>query len=195
MSNARQGWRKDQEAEHLNSAYAPALSHFGVFCTNLEQMSEFYRSVFDLQVTDHGRGIRGPGNLVFLSGDHSQHHQLVLADGRAPGSPSTVMQISFKVEGLDALRTARSRAVANGAADLVALSHGNALSIYFLDPEANTVEVYVDTPWYIAQPQGDPLDLDLPDEVIWQQAEDACRADPTFMSVEEWQRLFLERAR
>ena len=136
-----------------------------------------------------------PVNLVFLSRDPSQHHQLVLADGRTPDSPSTVMQISFKVDGLDALRTARSRALASGAADLVGLSHGNALSIYFSDPESNTVEVYVDTPWYVAQPHGDRLDLDLPDEVIWQRTEDACRADPTYMSIEEWQRQFRERAR
>ena len=136
-----------------------------------------------------------PVNLVFLSRDPSQHHQLVLADGRTPDSPSTVMQISFKVDGLDALRTARSRALANGAADLLGLSHGDALSIYFSDPESNTVEVYVDTPWYVAQPHGDPLDLDLPDEVIWKRTEDACRADPTYMSIEEWQRQFRERAR
>jgi catechol 2,3-dioxygenase len=162
---------------------------------DLDQMCEFYCSVFDLQVTDRGGGIRMPVNLVFLSGDPSQHHQLVLADGRAPGSPSTVMQISFKVDGLDALRTARSRALANGAADLLGLSHGNVLSIYFLDPESDTVEVYVDTPWYVAQPHGDPLDLDLPDEVIWRRTEDACRADPTYMSIEEWQRQFREHAR
>lgn len=179
----------------MSSAYTPVLSHFGAFCTDLDQMSEFYCSVFDLQVTDRGRGIRMPVNLVFLSGDPSQHHQLVLADGRAPGNPSTIMQISFKVDGLDALRTARSRALANGAADLLGLSHGTALSIYFSDPESNTVEVYVDTPWYVAQPHGDPLDLDLPDEVIWKRTEDACRADPTYMSVEEWQRQFRERAR
>ena len=179
----------------MSSAYSPVLSHFGVFCTDLDLMSKFYCSVFDLQVTDSGPGVRMSVNLVFLSGDPSQHHQLVLADGRGPGSPSTVMQISFNVDGLDALRTARSRALANGAAHLVGLSHGNALSIYFSDPESNTVEVYVDTPWYVAQPHGDALDLDLADDVIWKRTEDACRADPTYMSVEEWQRQFRESAR
>lgn len=179
----------------MNSAYAPALSHFGVFCMDLDRMSVFYRAVFDLQVTDRGRGIRGPVNLVFLSGDPSQHHQLVLADGRAQGSPSTVMQISFKVAGLDALRTARSRALASGARDMACLSHGNSLSIYFLDPESNTVEVYVDTPWYVTQPHGNPLDLDLDDDVIWKRVEEECLADPTFMPVDEWRRQFRERAR
>ena len=27
---------------------------------------------------------------------------------------------------------------------------------YFMDPEENLVEVYLDTPWYVAQPHGDP---------------------------------------
>jgi hypothetical protein len=30
----------------MSSAYTPVLSHFGVFCTDLDQMSEFYCSVF-----------------------------------------------------------------------------------------------------------------------------------------------------
>lgn len=70
------------------------------------------------------------------------------------------------------------------------LNHGNALSIYFLDPEENTVEVYLDTPWYVAQPHGDPLDLDRPDDELWSETEAICRKDPTFKLVEEWQAEF-----
>ena len=44
------------------------------------------------------------------------------------------------------------------------MNHGNALSVYFDDPEGNVVECYLDTPHQIAQPHGDPLDLDLPDD-------------------------------
>ena len=75
-----------------------------------------------------------------------------------------------------------------------ALNHGNALSIYFSDPEDNTVEVYLDTPWYVAQPHGDPLDLELPDAEIWELTEKICRADPTFMTVEAWREKFAHAA-
>ncbi len=133
-----------------NAVNAPVLSHFGVFCRDLDTMVEFYRSTFDLVLTDRGGegGHTMPFTLAFLSADPAQHHQLVLASGRGGAdSPSTVMQISFKVQSLDALRNSWQRAeTAGGATKLRGLNHGNALSIYFLDLEENTVEVYLDTP-------------------------------------------------
>ena len=74
------------------------------------------------------------------------------------------------------------------------MNHGNALSIYFEDPEGNTVEVYLDTPFYIAQPHSDLLDLSLSDEAIMQLTETTCRADPTFMPLHEWQARFVKLA-
>jgi catechol 2,3-dioxygenase len=70
------------------------------------------------------------------------------------------------------------------------LNHGNALSIYFSDIEQNTVEVYLDTPWYITQPHGEPLDLQKSDAQLWAETERGCRADPTFMPVAEWSGRF-----
>lgn len=168
----------------------PVLSHFGVFCINLDEMVEFYTNVFGMVVTDRGEGHTMPFTIAFLTGNPEQHHQLALASGRAAGAPSTVMQISFKVGDLDALRDAWRRAESGGATKLRGLNHGNALSIYFSDVEDNTVEVYLDTPWYVTQPHGDPLDLARPDEEIWAETEKICREDPTFMPVAEWQRSF-----
>jgi catechol 2,3-dioxygenase len=39
-------------------------------------------------------------------------------------------------------------------------THGNAMSIYFRDPEGNRLEVFMDTPWYCEQPLREPIDLD-----------------------------------
>lgn len=177
------------------SAFAPALSHFGVFCRDLDRMSRFYRAVFDMQETDRGAGITFSMQLVFLSASPEQHHQLVLASGRAPDAPSTVMQLSFRVDGIGPLREARTRALAHGATRMRSLNHGNALSIYFADPEDNTVEVYLDTPWQVRQPHGDPLDLDQPDALIWAETERICRADPTFQPRAEWAAAFEARQR
>ena len=103
------------------------------------------------------------------------------------------MQISFKVKNLSQLREARDRALAHGATQMKCISHGNAVSIYCMDPEENIVEVYLDTPWYVAQPHGDPIDLDQPDEVIMSEVEKVVRADPTFMPVEQWQQQVFAR--
>jgi catechol 2,3-dioxygenase len=48
------------------------------------------------------------------------------------------------------------------------------------------VEVLLDTPWYVAQPHGDPLDFDRADDAIWEETKQICRADPPFLPIEQW---------
>lgn len=177
----------------MTTAYSPSLSHFGVACFDIGRVANFYCTVFGLQVTDSGPGITFPFPLTFLSARADQHHQLALSQNRPAGAPSTVMQVSFKVRTLDELREARTRALQAGATKMRGLNHGNALSIYFHDVEDNVVEVYLDTPWYVVQPHGDPLDLSLPDEQIWAETERRVRADPTFKPLAQWQDEFNAR--
>ena len=169
----------------------PNLSHVGIFAHDAEGLVGFYTRVFGLRVTDRGVGRNFKHTLIFLSSCPQQHHQLVIASGRpAEATFSTVMQLSFKVPSIECLRRVRQDALDAGATDMRGMNHGNALSIYFADPEGNTIEVYLDTPYYVAQPHGDPLDLDKSDEEIWQETEAVCRADPTCVPVEVWQRQF-----
>jgi catechol 2,3-dioxygenase len=170
----------------MNTSYAPNIAHVGVCCFDIDKMINFYAAVFGLQLTDKGPGKTFPFLLAFMSSSPDQHHQLAFSQNRPEGSVSTVMQLSFKVQTLDNLREARARALQHGATGMRNLNHGNALSIYFMDPEENLVEVYLDTPWYVAQPHGDPLDLTDSDEKIWADTERVVRQDPTFMSVEAW---------
>lgn len=178
----------------MNQPYAPNLSHCGIFCRDLAVMKAFYCGTFDMQETDRGEGFTFPFTIVFLSGRGDQHHQLALASSRGADSPSTVMQLSFKVQTLDHLREARRRALSLGATKMRGLNHGNAISIYCMDPEDNTVEVYLDTPWYVSQPHGDPLDLDQDDDAIWAETERIVRTDPSFMPVSEWTARFVQRS-
>lgn len=177
------------------TSYAPQLAHMGIACFDIEKMIDFYTTVFGLQLTDRGVGFTFPYPLAFMSARPDQHHQVALAQNRPAGAPSTVMQVSFKVETLAELREARRRALDKGATKMRGLNHANALSIYCLDPEDNTVEVYLDTPWYVKQPHGDPLDLDQPDEAIWAETERIAKADPTFMPQAEWAARFAVRQR
>ncbi len=153
-------------------------------------MKAFYCGTFDLQETDRGVGGTFRYTLVFLSGRDDQHHQLVLASGRGEDAPSTVMQLSFKVLDLTQLREARRRALALGATGMRGLNHGNAMSLYCQDPEGNTVEIYLDTPWYVSQPHGDPLDLDRDDAALWAETERIVRSDPSYMLASEWAERF-----
>ncbi len=177
------------------SVTRPTPSHFGIFVTDTERMVAFYTQVFGLTVTDRGQGRTFQSELVFMSASADQHHQLVLASGRPEEATfSTVMQISFAVPSIQHIRDIQALALARGATKLRGLNHGNALSIYFSDPEGNTVEVYIDTPFYVAQPHGDALDLNKSDEELMRETEAICRADPTFMPLEEWRAKFQRAA-
>jgi len=173
----------------MTRSMRPTLSHMGIFVTDMDRMVRFYTDVLGLTVTDRGRGISFNNDLAFLSSDPEKHHQVVLASGRPKEATfSTVMQASFAVGTLDDLRAVKAKALANGATALRALDHGNAWSIYFKDPEGNTVEVYLDTPFHVPQPHGDPLDLDKTDAEILRTTEAACRNDPGFMPREDYVR-------
>ena len=157
----------------------PQLSHVGIYVTDSDAMIRFYQEVLGLTVTDRGISTSSKLPITFMSSSATQHHQFVLVQGRADGTPSTINQLSFKVESLKELREVANQVAARGL-KMRQTSHGNAWSIYFPDPEGNFVEIYLDTPWHIAQPHGDPLDLSLSDEAIHAQTEKIVRADPTF---------------
>lgn len=172
----------------------PTLSHFGVFVTDVERMVGFYKELFGLVETDRGVGKTFKSPLVFLSASPDQHHQLVIAGGRPPEATfSTVMQLSFAMPSIDHLRDVEARAPGLGATRMLLLNHGNALSVYFADPEGNTVETYVDMPFHVSQPHGDPLDLSKDDETLMRETEALCRQDPSFMPIEQWQATFRQR--
>ncbi len=157
----------------------PQLSHVGIYVSDAEPMIRFYEEVLELTVTDRGLSSSTKQPIIFMSSTPDQHHQFVLVQGRAKDAPSTVNQLSFKVASLAELRAVADKVTARGI-KLRQTSHGNAWSVYFPDPEGNQVEIYLDTPWHVAQPHGDPIDFALSDEAIYAQTEARVRADPTF---------------
>lgn len=170
----------------MTSPTIPQLSHMGILVRDLAALEKFYTSVFSMLVTDRGQGHYFKNDIVFMTADPRQHHQLVIATGRGPNDPSSIFQMSFKVKSLDDLRLIRDKALAQGATQLRGMNHGNAWSIYFYDPEGNLVEVYLDTPFHVPQPHGDPLDLGMSDAQIMDATEKMCRNDPGFMMMADY---------
>jgi len=169
------------------------LAHMGIYVHDREKMEQFYTDVLGLMVTDHGPGRNGV-HLTFLSGNKDNHHQVVLVTGRPDTSGfNPIQQISFMVDSLSDLREVHRRALSLGATDMRPVSHGNAWSIYFKDPEGNTVEAFLDTPFHVPQPHGEFLDLTKSDDEILPTTEDACRKDPGFMPFKEFTRSLGER--
>ena len=170
-----------------------ALSHFGIHVTDIARMEDFYTRVLGLLVSDRGTLAHGP-TLVFLSRDPDEHHQLVLVTGRPPGPAYNVVnQISFKVPALTDLKAMHARLRADGIKEFRIVTHGNAWSVYFADPEGNRVELFVDTPWHTPQPFAEPFDLEAPAETIMAQTEAICRNRPGFASRAEWRKAQVAR--
>jgi catechol 2,3-dioxygenase len=163
------------------------LAHVGINAHDQKRLVQFYTTVLGLMVTDSGKARNGM-ELTFLSASPGNHHQLVLAGGRPDTSGfNPINQISFMVDSLADLRVVHRRALDNGATDMRVTSHGNAWSCYFKDPEGNTVEAYLDTPFHVPQPHGEPLDLSKSDDEILSETEASCRADPGFMMMDQFQ--------
>lgn len=174
-----------------------SFSHFGINCFDLDKMEKFYTEVIGLVVSDRGNIPRMGERILFTTLDPRDHHQFVLVSGRKEGSivtgpfagggaGSAINQISFRVADLDALRAMRKRLAAVGRNDGTPLNHGNAWAMYIRDIEGNPMEFFTDTPWYIPQPFGEPLDLDKSDAEIFAETEALCRRQAGFEPVETW---------
>jgi catechol 2,3-dioxygenase-like lactoylglutathione lyase family enzyme len=162
------------------------ISHVGINVTDIDKMVDFYTRVLGYTVTD--RGAFRNGQLVFMSRDVRDHHQIVMGTGRPEGSYNTINQISFRVDGLPALRQARQTLLDNGVTKLDPASHGNAWSVYFWDPEGNRLEFFTDTPWYVAQPHREDLDFELSDEEIHARTKAEIENDESFELFDDWRK-------
>ena len=165
----------------------PQLSHLGIFTDQQHQMQIFYEQVLGMLVTDVGIAQKFKRRIVFMSSAASQHHQFVLVQ-REPGDPprGPLFQISFKVVSLDDIRSVQRRAREHGVSHFRPMNHGNSWSLYFEDPERNTIEIYLDTPWYVGQPLGDDLDLGLTDDEIYRLTEERVRDLEGSCPASEW---------
>ena len=159
----------------------PQLTHVGLYVRDVKKMEEFYTKVVGLMVSD--RGLARGTEMVFMTAQPGAHHQFVIATGRTPEGASTVNQSSFRVKNLDELKEIYHRAKHAHVANLRTVSHGNALSCYFDDPEGNMVEVYMDTEWHVPQPHMEKIDLEKSNEEILAWNEQHCRATPGFMPI------------
>lgn len=156
-------------------------SHCVLNVRDLDAMASFYCDTLGFRVAD--RGPLGADNeIVFLSGCSSDHHQLALASGRGPEPGGGLNHNAFRVETISEVielvdQLAADERVQNGHP----ITHGNAVSVYFSDPEGNGIEVFCDTPWHVKQPQAKRWDPSMSEEEVLAAIETEFRDEPEFM--------------
>lgn len=144
-----------------------SLSHATLAVRDLDRVLDFYCGVLGFVVTD--RGEVGDGTeMAFVSQDPGEHHQIVLITGMSQPDHRFVMvdHLAFRTGDLDDLRAIGERLDAAGVEGVIPIDHGNAWSLYFNDPDGNGLECFVDSPFHVAQPFADHLDLSVGDAEI-----------------------------
>jgi catechol-2,3-dioxygenase len=144
------------------------VGHVGINTSNFDEMRTFYTKVIGLEVTDddteHG--------ILFLSADPSdEHHHVVLA--KVPEGEMlrpVLQQVSFRCGTLEDVVGYFQRFIETGTKIQYAVTHGNAIGVYFFDPDGNRCEVYWKTGLQARQAFRISVDLtkspeDLLDEV------------------------------
>lgn len=165
------------------------MSHLGMYVQDLEMMLDFYTCTLGFVVTD--RGVGKGTQIVFLSRNPTDHHQLVLVAGRTTSlDVHMIQQISFRVDSLEALKALYPLVKAAPVTDMQPVFHGISYSLYFRDPEGNRLEFFADSEWYVTQPCLEPLDLSLPVEQIHAEKKAFSESQPSFRPLKEWQAEF-----
>lgn len=164
-------------------------SHVVLYVRGLDGMIGFYRDVLGFQVSDRGLlDPRNPGlELAFLSQVGTDHHQIAFVPIRGEGPSTTLDHMAFKVDSLDDVKTMAEKLQADGrATEIHPVSHGNAWSVYFKDPEGNGVEVFCDSPFHVRQPQAKMWDLSMSEAELRRATEDQFGGEPEFGPMDEF---------
>jgi catechol 2,3-dioxygenase-like lactoylglutathione lyase family enzyme len=145
------------------------LGHTGFWVHDLDAMRDFYTRVMVLTVTDEDPEL---GIVFFSSRPDEEHHEFVLQAGRtAPPGVKLTHQVSWRVDSLESIIEFHRTFRAEGIEVQQEVTHGNAIGIYFFDPEGNRNEVYLRIERDVRQPFRKTLNLDQEPSAILAEAE------------------------
>ncbi|NKB98811.1 MAG: glyoxalase [Pseudomonadales bacterium] len=168
-------------------------SHVVLNVRDTEKILDFYTETLGFSVSERGPLAENGPEIVFLSQDADEHHQLAVVNTRKDEDPSNSLNhLAFRVGSFDEVKTVKEKLE---AADTKyrPLSHGNTLSLYFADPEGNGLEVFWDTPWHVSQPEGAIWDANLDEEQALAWVEETFKQRPVFVKREDADSEFVNR--
>ena len=167
-------------------------AHAVVYVQDMQAMLDFYTNILGFEIADRGL-VNGEGTpeIVFLSQVATDHHQIAFLQIRKEVTPSnSVNHFAFRVADLGDVKSMIDTLEKDGRATAMnPMSHGNAWSIYFQDPEQNGVEVFCDTPFHVAQPQGKTWDPTSSDAEILAWTTENFKDQPGFGPIEDYYEL------
>jgi catechol 2,3-dioxygenase len=123
------------------------IGHLVVKVRNLERSRRFYTEVVGLELMKDLPELK----MIFLASNRRDHHELALAEvGEHASAPNPsdigLSHFAFRLKDMDDLRAAYLELKKHDVPISFTVNHGVTRSIYFLAPDGNQLEVYVDNP-------------------------------------------------
>jgi catechol-2,3-dioxygenase len=135
------------------------LGHVGIHAFDVAREKAFYQDVLGLQVTDEDPRM----GMVFMSArPEEEHHEFLICGGRNVADKDALLlqQVSFRCDSLDDVIGYYKRFKEHNVQFDMIVSHGNAVGLYFRDPEGNRCEVYWPTGLKARQPYLEMVNLE-----------------------------------
>ena len=168
-------------------------SHTVLNIKDAEKILDFYVGTLGFQISDRGPLAENGPEIIFMSQDPNEHHQIGLVVSREDEGPSNSLNhLSFRVDSFDDVKTMKNK-LESANVDILPLCHGNTLSLYFKDPEGNGLEVFWDTPWHVTQPQTVVWDTNLNEKEALAWVEETFKDKPNFTKLENYKSDFVNR--
>jgi catechol 2,3-dioxygenase len=166
----------------------PTLHHFGVVTRHLEEMVDWYAKVLGMVTVHQSSAPLGkeeaPSSLraVWVANDRANHRIGLISSPDLRDDPvkhtlSRLQHVAFEYVTLDDLLNTYTRLKGLLIEPLLAADHGSNTSLYYADPDGNSVELLVDnfgswdesseyirtSPEFAAKPMGTYVD---PEQMI-----------------------------
>lgn len=167
-------------------------SHTVLNIKDKDKILDFYTKALGFKVSDSGPIYKDGPEIIFVSWNPDEHHQLAFVLGREDINSTSLNHISFRADTYDELLEIKDR-LDTVNCDYLPLCHGNALSFYFNDPENNGMEIFIDTPWDVEQPQGEVWDPGLDEKSVMAWVENTFKDKPGFVLKEKSTKEFVNR--
>lgn len=146
------------------------LGHVGLYVSDLERSVDFYTRVIGLKASD----VDWQRRFAFLSAHpEEEHHEVFLMDAPDKVTPDGVQQASFRCASLDDVLAFKQVFAEENVRIDQEVTHGNAVSIYFFDPDGYRLEVYWKAPREVHPPFLAPIDLTQSKDDVMRQVDEA----------------------
>lgn len=132
----------------------PTLHHYGITTANLKTMSEWYTTVLGMSVVFETTNPLGKNSAInasaaWVTNDHANHRIGLIAipqltNDAQRSSHVRLQHIAYEYDSLDQLLETYMRLKETGIRPLLSADHGATTSMYYADPDGNSVELFVD---------------------------------------------------